>query len=62
VIRDNVEVRVSDSTAMVRFLVLPQPPPHTENFSEEQLASLVTRDAMIGVARADVPQLTEKPR
>jgi Nitrile hydratase, alpha chain len=33
---DEVEVRVSDSTAMVRYLVLPQRPPHTENFSENE--------------------------
>jgi len=48
-IPDDVEVRVSDSTAMVRYLVLPKRPPGTDNFSEEQLADLVTRDAMIGV-------------
>jgi nitrile hydratase len=48
-IPDDVEIRVSDSTAMVRYLVLPQRPKGTEAFSEEQLASLVTRDAMIGV-------------
>jgi nitrile hydratase alpha subunit len=59
VIPDDVEVRVTDSTAMVRFLVLPMRPPHTENFNEDQLASLVTRDAMIGVVRANVPQTTE---
>ncbi len=52
----NVEIRVSDSTAMVRYLVLPQRPPQTQNFSEEQLASLVTRDAMIGVVRANSPE------
>lgn len=51
VIPDDVEVRVSDSTAMVRYLVLPQRPPNTENFSEDELAALVTRDAMIGVTR-----------
>jgi nitrile hydratase alpha subunit len=56
IIPDDVEVRVHDSTAMVRFLVLPQRPPHTENFTEEQLASLVTRDAMIGVVRTIAPQ------
>jgi nitrile hydratase subunit alpha len=44
------EVRVWDSTAEVRYLVLPERPAGTENLSEEQLASLVTRDAMIGVA------------
>jgi nitrile hydratase len=50
-IPEEVEVRVSDSTAMVRYLVLPQRPAGTENFSEEQLAALVTRDAMIGVVQ-----------
>lgn len=49
IIPDDVEIRVSDSTAMVRYLVLPQRPKGTENYSEEQLAALVTRDAMIGV-------------
>jgi Nitrile hydratase, alpha chain len=60
VIPDDVEVRVTDSTAMVRFLVLPLRPPQTEDFGEEQLVSLVTRDAMIGVVRAAVPPLMEK--
>jgi Nitrile hydratase, alpha chain len=50
-IPDDVELRVSDSTSMVRYLVLPQRPPGTENFTDEQLALLVTRDAMIGVIR-----------
>ena len=54
IIPDDVEVRVSDSTAMVRFLVLPKRPEGTEDFSEEQLADLVTRDAMIGVAPVDI--------
>ena len=49
VIPDDVEIRVSDSTAAIRFLVLPVRPEGTENYSEEQLAALVTRDAMIGV-------------
>lgn len=62
VIPNDVEIHVSDSTAMVRYLVLPQRPPHTENFSEEQLASLVTRDAMIGVVRAITPQTKEQSR
>jgi nitrile hydratase alpha subunit len=48
-IPDDVEIRVSDSTAMVRYIVLPKRPAKTENYSEEQLAALVTRDAMIGV-------------
>ncbi len=59
-IPDHVEIRVSDSTAMVRYLVLPQRPAHTEKFSEEQLAALVTRDAMIGVVKADIPETKEK--
>jgi nitrile hydratase len=54
VIPDDVEIRVSDSTAMVRYLVLPKRPAGTENFSEEELASLVTRDTMIGVAQVSV--------
>src|SRR3954451_14797410 len=54
IIPDDVEVRVSDSTAMVRFLVLPKRPEGTEDFSEEQLADLVTRDAMIGVAPVSI--------
>jgi nitrile hydratase len=49
VIPDDVEVRVSDSTAMVRYLVLPMRPHGTAHYSEEDLAGLVTRDAMIGV-------------
>jgi nitrile hydratase len=49
IIPDNVEIRVSDSTAAVRFLVLPRRPAGTEHYTEEQLAALVTRDAMIGV-------------
>lgn len=52
VIPDDVEIRVSDSTAMVRYLVLPKRPDGSEHYSEEQLASLVTRDAMIGVVPA----------
>src|SRR2546423_15513651 len=49
IIPDDVEVRVSDSTAMVRYLVLLRRPEGTENYSEEELAALVTRDTMIGV-------------
>ncbi len=54
-IPDDVEIRISDSTAQVRYLVLPKRPEGTESFSEEQLAALVTRDAMIGVVPASVP-------
>ena len=49
IIPDDVEVRVSDSTAAVLYLVLPRRPEATDDYSEEQLAGLVTRDAMIGV-------------
>jgi nitrile hydratase alpha subunit len=52
VLSDEVEVRVHDSTAMVRYLVMPKRPGGTENFNEEQLAALVTRDTMIGVVPA----------
>src|SRR5437764_13457975 len=54
IIPADVEVRVSDSTAMVRYLVLPKRPEGTENYSEEQLAALVTRDTMIGVVPVTV--------
>jgi len=52
---DEVEVRVWDSTAELRYLVLPERPAGTEDLTEEQLAALVTRDSMIGVARAKAP-------
>jgi len=52
---DDVEVRVWDSTAELRYLVLPERPSGTEGWSEEALAGLVTRDAMIGVAQVRVP-------
>jgi nitrile hydratase alpha subunit len=54
IIPDDVDVRVHDSTAMVRYLVLPKRPAGTEHFSEEELAALVTRDTMIGVVPATV--------
>jgi nitrile hydratase len=47
----DVEIRVWDSTAELRYLVLPERPPGTEGMSEDELAALVTRDAMIGVTR-----------
>jgi nitrile hydratase len=52
---DGVAVRVWDSSAEVRYLVLPQRPPGTEHWTEEQLATLVTRDAMIGTATPRSP-------
>lgn len=51
VLPDDVEIRVWDSTAEIRYLVLPERPPGTEALNEEALAELVTRDSMIGVAR-----------
>lgn len=54
-IADNVEVRVWDSTAELRYIVLPERPAGTESMTEEELAELVTRDAMIGVARVTLP-------
>ncbi len=53
---DSVEVKVLDSTADMRFLVLPQRPKGTEGMSEEELAKLVTRDSMIGVTDARAPE------
>lgn len=50
-----VEVRVWDSTAEIRYLVLPQRPAGTEHLSADELADLVTRDAMIGVQRLAAP-------
>jgi nitrile hydratase len=50
---EGVEVRVHDSTADLRYLVLPMRPPGTEGWSPDKLASLVTRDAMIGTAIPD---------
>jgi nitrile hydratase alpha subunit len=52
-IPDDVEIRVSDSTAIIRYLVLPMRPDGTEHLSEPQLADLVTRDAMIGVIQVE---------
>ena len=53
---EDVEVRVWDSTAELRYLVLPERPAGTENLNEEQLAALVTRDAMVGVAKVVPPE------
>jgi nitrile hydratase len=57
---EDVEVRVWDSTAEVRYLVLPERPAGSEKLSEEALAALVTRDAMIGVAKAALPEPGER--
>jgi nitrile hydratase len=52
---EDVEIRVWDSTAELRYLVLPERPSATEQLSEDALAALVTRDAMIGVAIVTPP-------
>ena len=52
---NDVEIRVWDSNAELRYMVLPERPLGTEGMSEEQLAALVTRDAMIGVAKVQAP-------
>lgn len=54
-VADDVEVRVWDSTAEIRYLVLPRRPAGTDGMSEEQLAALVTRDSMIGTAEVHAP-------
>jgi nitrile hydratase len=52
---DDIDVRVWDSTAELRYLVLPERPTGTDGWSEEALAALVTRDSMIGVAKVSPP-------
>ncbi len=54
---EGVEVRVWDSTAESRFLVLPERPAGTEHLSEEALAAIVTRDSMIGVKKLGVTKI-----
>lgn len=53
---EDAEVRVWDSTAEVRYIVLPERPAGTEKLNEQELAALVTRDAMVGVTKANLPQ------
>ena len=55
VLPDDVEVRVHDSTADMRYMVMPMRPAGTEGWGEDALAELVTRDSLIGVARAVEP-------
>jgi nitrile hydratase len=52
---DNAEVRVWDSTAELRYMVLPERPAGTEGLSEDELAELVSRDSMIGVMKVPSP-------
>jgi nitrile hydratase len=53
---ETIEIRVWDSTAAIRYMVLPERPPHTELLGEAELVQLVTRDSMIGVAKATEPK------
>jgi nitrile hydratase len=55
---DSTEIRVWDSTAEVRYLVVPRRPSGTEDMSEEELAALVTRDSMIGTGLPKTPDGT----
>lgn len=54
---DTVEIRVWDSNSDIRYMVLPERPAGTETLSEAELRRLVTRDAMVGVARVEAPAL-----
>lgn len=58
---DNIEVHVHDSTADMRYLVLPMRPKGTEHMNEQELAALVTRDTMIGVAQVSSPTRALSP-
>ena len=53
---DKVEIRVWDSSAEIRYIVIPERPAGTDKMSEAELAALVTRDAMVGVARVQPPE------
>jgi nitrile hydratase len=55
---EHVQIRVHDSTAAMRYLILPMRPEGTDDLSEEELAALVTRDAMIGVTVVKAPDRT----
>ncbi|WP_218510764.1 nitrile hydratase subunit alpha [Variovorax sp. dw_308] len=59
---DTTAIRVWDSTAEVRYLVIPQRPDGTEGWSEERLAELVTRDSMIGTGLARTPEAERRSR
>ncbi|QND53601.1 nitrile hydratase subunit alpha [Phyllobacterium sp. 628] len=56
ILPDTMNIRVWDSTAELRYLIIPLRPEGTEGWSEEQLAELVTRDSMIGTGLARVPE------
>jgi nitrile hydratase len=56
VLPEDAEIRVWDSTAETRFIVVPMRPAGTEGWSEENLATLVTRDCMVGTGLPEAPQ------
>jgi nitrile hydratase len=60
-LEDDVEIRVWDSSAEIRYLVLPQRPAGTDGLGVDELAALVSRDSMIGVARAATPSSAGAP-
>jgi len=59
-ISQNVEIRTWDSTAAIRYLVLPERPAGTEHLTEEELAALVTRDVMVGTTKVSPPPETRQ--
>jgi len=60
-VAEDVEVRVWDSTAELRYLVLPERPAGTDGLSEDDLAALVTRDAMVGVRKVTAARSGDNP-
>ena len=54
---ESVEIRVWDSSAELRYMVLPERPPGTERWTAEELQALVTRDTLIGVAKVAAPSV-----
>ena len=58
---NDIEVRVWDSTAEIRYLVVPERPSGTDNLSENELAALVSRDSMIGTAKVTFAKQGERP-
>ena len=55
-VEESIDLRVWDSNAEIRYMVLPERPSGTEGMSEDELADLVTRDSMVGVAKARMPE------
>ena len=55
-VEESIEVRVWDSNAEIRYMVLPERPSGTEGMGEDELAELVTRDSMVGVTKARMPE------